>query len=169
MKLFRSVPQIFDARTLTATSPASGRGVSAFSSLRALGAQYRAANIDGTPHSRNWFIIEYSSISSRIEVSLHRRPRRSRPKGGGEAIAEEGRDTDRDALVRSLRNRPRENQGRGRDAPRAGPRGRRGGCRSREGGQEHSHRREGLHPSPRAVLRVRTLPKTRASDVPGGP
>src|SRR2546425_13373988 len=47
-KLFRSVPQIFDARTLTTTSPSSRRGGSAFSSLRSLGAQYRASKIDGT-------------------------------------------------------------------------------------------------------------------------
>src|SRR2546428_4674911 len=48
MKLFRSVPQIFDARTLITTSPSSGRGVSSFSSLRSPGGQYRAASTDGT-------------------------------------------------------------------------------------------------------------------------
>src|SRR2546426_3869413 len=56
MKLFLSVPQIFDARTLTTTSPFSGRGGSAFSSLRPLGPQYPAANIDGTRHCPNWVI-----------------------------------------------------------------------------------------------------------------
>src|SRR5437667_3815152 len=150
---------MFDARTLLTISPSSGRGVSAFSSLRSLGAQYLAANIGKTRHCRNWFIIEYRSISSRIEVSLHRRPRRGRHKGGGEAIAEEGRDTNRDALLWSLRNRSGESQGGGRDAPCLGPRGRRGGCRGREGGKGNSNRRQGLHPSPRAVLRVRALQK----------